>query len=167
LKRYVSIVLSAALLLALFCTLSGCARKEPDDAYIARQLGLELPAYTLFSFARDHAGDDDEGFVYGEMTFSEEAGGQLYDKMLSTDTWQVLPLPEKLSLMVYGGSSDGTVYSSYADNMIPEVEHGCYFYKDRSTAGEISKSRERFSNDFIIAIYDSENCALYYYELAK
>lgn len=166
-KRLISAALSLILLLSLSFTFFGCEPKEPDNAYIARQLGLELPEYSMFSFARDHV-DGDRGYVFGEMTFAEETGAQVYESMLTTPGWQVLPLPEELSLMVYGGSDDNTVYASYTDDLIPRVDYGCYFYKDRRDGGKSGADPgERFSGDFIIAIYDSASCVLYYYELSR
>ena len=84
------------------------------------------------------------------------------------DKWNKLPLTENLELIMYGGEKDGESYAyNLADDAgFPEVSNGYYFFCDRHSESVNRDSDEdlfnRYSFNFSIAIYDTDNDILYY-----
>ena len=84
--------------------------------------------------------------------------------------WNKLPFTEGLNLIMYGGSKNETNYHSCLEpdkRTFPQIENGYYMVLDRND-GEIRNIVNDLgyhaSRNFTIAVYDSDNKIMYYFE---
>ena len=94
-------------------------------------------------------------------------GEELAEQLQSTEGWKALPLEEELQLLMYGGSKGGSSYGWYFAEKagIPKIENGCYYFIDRQQGTERTGLLYRWSHNFSLAIYDSDENILYYCEI--
>lgn len=141
------------LMLIFLAVLTACGGGEPREGWELRQmgraLGLDLSAGTLARYEDSHGGFHGDGLTEAEV----EAGG-LAGRLGNVPGWRPLPLSENAAkaLELFGGAEG--------------VEEGFYYLYDRRSADPFDDSElhRRFSWNFTIAVYDSKNERLYYYE---
>lgn len=106
-----------------------------------------------------------DGELYGKLTFDQSNGEALEERLAEHDGWEKLPLPENVTLLLYGGEKDGIHYGSpLADGWgSPTVTEGYYYFLDRL---HDRKDDALLLNDsainVTIAIYDSQQAVLYF-----
>lgn len=149
-KRFLTLML---ILLAVLtaCGGDGNLREGRELRQMSRALGLDLSAGVLARYEDSHG-----GFLGDGLTAAEVEIGGLDGRLGDLPGWRPLPLSENgaEALELVGG---------------PEgVEEGFYYLYDRHSQSQDpfddSDLHQRFSWNFTIAVYDSRNERLYYYE---
>lgn len=163
-------VIFAVLLAGCF---SACSSdSETDD--ISNTLGIDMTDGTVVSSEDTHDGFHGDGDTYTEISFDDDSGAALADAMANNDDWRAFPLSDNLQAVVYGRVDGDTQYGPYITDddgasIIPQIEHGYYYFYDRhsesSNPKDDTKLLNRYSMNFTIALYDTDNNELYYYEL--
>lgn len=145
-KRMITLALAALLLL------SGCAADGEGRALrrMGRALGVDLSGGTLARFEDSHGGFHGDGLTAAEV----ELDG-LEEGLADVPGWRPLPMTES---------------AAQALQMLQEgdgaPEEGFYYLCDRQSQDPYDDSRlhQRFSWNFILAVYDSGAGRLYYYK---
>lgn len=165
-KRFVGLCL--ALVLALCCV--GCQR----SARLPAVLGVDASHGTLEDHWDDHGGMSD-GTEYWEIAFSPEDAAGFEESLQTAQGWQALPLDQEAEILLYGMefTADGQAVSAgpYLTGkdggpLFPQVEEGYwFFYDDQTDSYTAQEVRERPSQNFTAALYDSQAHILYCGEL--
>lgn len=155
-------VLAITALLICMITLSSCSSDTKNENY----LGFPRKGFPVVAEQDTHGGFHGDGLSYLILDCSENAEAALK----SVENWNALPLPENLSLILYGGERDGVGYEfNVAEKAkIPAIENGYYCFQDRhSEARDASDAEDLFdraSMNFSLALYDSDTNRFYYVE---
>jgi len=151
--------------------LSGCSIGSDHEAYMAEQIDLTIPAAENVSYTDGHGGFLGDGETFGKIEFSAANGTEFVSAIEHSEEWNTMPLPENLSLVMYGGERGGTTYGyDFAEEWdIPVIENGYWFFDDRHSESSAPRSDmdllDRASFNFTLAVYDMDTNTLYYYEL--
>lgn len=168
-KRWNIIVLALILLFSM----TGCNAEKTSSVLreISKTLGVDVSTGELISESDSHGGFHGDGSTVVEIQF---AGTSFSDQIEDNEEWNQMPLTDNLTALVYGihteNSSIGPMIHS-DDNMpvIPEIENGYYFFRDRHSQSTDPKDDtnilSRASYNFTIAIFDANANILYYLEL--
>lgn len=167
-KKIISVILLSAIISFLFsgCYLLPFSGEYSTENYLKDEIGVNITGCTI---KKD---EDTHGYFLGDGDYIVIADcSPIHDKMLTeTSNWNPLPLSENLQLLMYGGNKGGVSYSyDFAvENGIPEIEHGCYYFINRHDDAKSRYSDEDlfslYSMNFTLAMYDTDNDMLYYYE---
>lgn len=154
---------SGALVAAMVLLLAACGGKtEPEKTYF----GFSKTEFPVVEEADTHGGFHGDGAHRLILDCSQKP--EQAEALVSG--WWELPLPENLSLILYGGERDGVVYGyDLAEEAgLPVVEHGWYRFYDRhgesADPEDASALFDRSSYNFSLGIYDSDTDQLYYFE---
>lgn len=163
--KKVSIVILFVFVVLMPC--NGCVEKKSDEQYVSGQLNFTLPAVENIESSDTHGGFHGEGHYVVKMEFDESSGVELLEQIKNKKEWKELPLEEALELLMYGGSKGGSSYGYYFAQQagIPKIENGYYYLIDRQPENEGTSLLYRRSFNFSLAIYDSSQNVLYYYEI--
>lgn len=153
------------LVLTLVCLLlTGCGRdgKTSQAMAIADELGIrESSLLTLEDSHGGFHGDGDTFVVFQTPGFQPGEG------------WQEFPLPENLSIALWGGTAGDMQWGSLltdssGEPLMPELETGYYYFCDRhsksTNQSDPSALLDRGSFNFTLAIYDADSEKVYYFE---
>lgn len=151
------------------CCLTSCSSNGKIND-ISNTLGVDISDGTIISNIDTHGGFHGDGYIFVEMNFDDTAGENMAAHIAGINGWRSLPLSENLQTVVYGKDDGDVHYGPFIDdNTIPAVEHGYYYFYDRHSDSNNPKDDtdilKRYSFNFTIAIYDTDNNNLYYYEL--
>lgn len=147
---------------------TGCAKKTPQQIVLKKTGLSKLPSSEVTFYYESHGwfGDGATGII---LTFTEE-GGEKLSNILSEDIrWTPLPMNDIIYAILYGGpygEFDSVDFNSVIE--VPQIDEGYYFFYDEQTekyrprADYITNS---WSMNFRIAVFDSQNYKMYYYEL--
>ena len=159
--------LVVALAAGLLLSVSGCSGGKDWTRSISKALDADVSQGEIVSAFDDHEGNGD-GFTHVELQFP--AGTEL-----QAPGSHELPLPQELEIAVWGGEldTDGTPTSwgpLKAEDApdVPSVEHGWYWFYDFNNPDDPSDPSgllSRYSFNFILAIYDSDQSRLYYLKM--
>lgn len=154
---------SGALVAAMVLLLAACGGKtEPEQTYF----GFSKTEFPVVKEVDTHGGFHGDGAYSLILDCSQKP--EQAETLVSG--WMELPLPENLSLILYGGERDGVLYGyDLAEEAgFPVVEHGWYRFCDRhgeSTEPEDASALfDRSSYNFSLGIYDGDTDQLYYFE---
>ena len=166
---------SVVIIVCVFmCAFVGCFDRErlTDAQKISRRLGMSVESGVVETYTSDHSSFNGDGETYAKVTFEDESFCGL---IVQSGNWLNLPLTQTLSVAVYGGTlPNGMSWSSLIEDdndqpLIPQIDEGYYYFKDRSRQSENEKDDsqifERYSFNFTIAIYDLVNRTLYFFEI--
>jgi hypothetical protein len=141
---------------------------------ISKTLGINLHRGTILSNEDTHGGFLGDGDTYVELSFDNDSGTALADAIAVNTDWCAFPLSDNLQAVVYGRIDGDAQYGPFItdDNdatIIPMIEHGYYLFYDRNdecyNPKDDTELLNRSSMNFTIALYDTDNNKLYYYEL--
>ena len=166
-RKWGMAVLVIALTAGLLLSVSGCGGEKDWTRTISKTLDTDVSQGEIVVAFDDHEGNGD-GFTHVELQFP--AGTELV-----APGSHELPLPQELEIAVWGGEleTDGTPISwrpLKAEDApdVPPVEHGWYWFYDFNnpdSPGDPSGLFGRYSFNFILAIYDSDQGRLYYLKM--
>ena len=168
-KRFFTLCLAAAL--ALCCAACGETVSLPES------LGVNASQGTVQDHWDDHGGMSD-GTEYWEIAFSPEDAAEFEESLQTAQGWHALPPDNDVRYLLYGTegveeTSDGAFLSAspYLTGedgapLFPPVEEGYWFFYDEQTESYTAQGvRERPSQNFTAAVYDSQSRTLYCGEL--
>lgn len=164
-KRYISII--GVLLMVLL--ISGCSI-ESNQAYIAKQINIEMLDVLSVEHMDDHGGFHGDGQKFAKIEFDKINGLNILSQIEKDDRWNKLPLTENLNLIMYGGVKDNIEYTDkFAEKLgIPEMKNGYWYFIDRhSESIQPEKDMELFdrhSFNFTLAMYNANDNILYFFE---
>lgn len=163
-------VLKCMVLILCFCLLNGCSSQNQSN-YISGEIGIRIPKDVEISTDDTHSGFHGDGTTYTRIKFEGEVAENICTEIKENNNWNELPFYENLQLIMYGGTKNNVEYNyKLADEVgIPTVQNGYWIFIDRAgnqkTLKEDTKLFDRYSFNFTIAIYDTDNNVLYYYEI--
>lgn len=150
-KRFLALTL--AVLAALY-GLFGCAGVSEGERKLSRigkELGIDLSAGTLVGFEDDHGGFHGDGTTYAEIDLDKPVEG-----LAEAPGWRPLPLSE---------NAERAVRLCQTEAVLPGK--GFYYLYDSQSENPYDDTdlHDRYSWNFIIAVYDDQASRLYYYQL--
>ena len=119
--------------------------------------GIDLSAGEMVSTYDDHGGFHGDGTTCTIIQFSDDA---LLEEIEKAGTWQAFPPDDAVNQLLYGSYLDDV---ETQEPFVPPIENGYYLLKDRNAkAAEQPNIMTRGSFNFDLAVYDADNCTLYY-----
>lgn len=107
-----------------------------------------------------HGGFHGDGEWLMRFSFDEAQARALEVQLAAADQWNALPLPQPAQSAL-----------DYIDWRIPKAQEGYWFFLDKQT-GEIAQGNqmgyecfERYSLNWVLAVYDAQTRTLYFAEL--
>lgn len=148
-----------ALFCALFCALSACGGENGAEQELRRvedALDLDLSGGTLERFEDSHGGFHGDGLTAAEVTVED-----LVEKLANAGGWRPLPMSDSAAQAIRLCEAE--------EETVEETAEGFYYFYDRHSECEdpydSTQMHSRFSYNFTMAVYDSGNGRLYFYEL--
>ena len=162
-----------ALVLALLITMTGCRGEKKSTVLreISKEVGVDVSAGEVIAKSDTHGGFHGDGHTVVEIQFVDTSLTALIE---ANQDWNAFPLTENLTRLVYGlhteySSIGPTIHSGNNVPVVPEIENGYFYFRDRHFQSTDPKDDtnvfSRFSYNFTMAIYDAETNTLYYMEL--
>lgn len=159
--------------LCLLCStvLSACTVAATEHEILSDALNIDVSTGEIKSFTDTHGGFLGDGTTYAELVFPDDS---FYTTIQNNSKWVSLPLSQELQVVVYGGTrQNGESWQPFVRDengnpLIPTIFNGYFFFKDRQAG--IGKEQDdsmlfqRYSMNFILAIYDADTQTLYYYK---
>ena len=142
---------------------------NPIDYYIdqtTKYFGFAKKDFLVVEELDTHGGFQGEGSHYLILDCSHNKAKALE----IVKDWNKLPLSENLNYIMYGEVKDGLTYGYELakEAHIPKIENGYYIFKDRHPESNDSKDDtellDRYSYNFLIAIYDCDTNRMYYFK---
>lgn len=141
---------------ALLCTLSSCGGEGgagQELRHIETALDLDLSGGTLERYEDSHGGFHGDGLTAAEVNVDG-----LAEELEDAPGWSSLPLPDSAAQALHLCGAEEEM-----------VEEGFYYLYDRHSESEdpydSTQMHSRFSYNFTMAVYDSGDGRLYFYEL--
>lgn len=142
-----------------FAVLSGCDGNNPQQE-AERTLNLTLPMAAQTACSDSHGGFLGDGETRICLTFDEAEANQVEQTVAETLGWQVLPMEESLSLILYGGETESGYRQGILESDTPEIprcQSGYWYFQDRTPPGDLDTELRNFT----AAIYDTDTRTLY------
>jgi len=162
-----------SLVMVLLLIMTGCRAEKTNNVLseISKTIGVDVSAGEVMSESDTHGGFHGDGDTVVVIQFADTS---FSDQIKDNEEWNAMPLTENLTALVYGihteTSSIGPMIHS-GDNVpvVPEIENGYYYFRDRHSQSTDPKDDtnvlNRASYNFTIAIFDVDANILYYLEL--
>jgi len=162
-----------SLVMVLLLIMTGCRAEKTNNVLseISKTIGVDVSAGEVISESDTHGGFHGDGDTVVVIQFADTS---FSDQIKDNEEWNAMPLTENLITLVYGihteTSSIGPMIHS-GDNVpvVPEIENGYYYFRDRHSQSTDPKDDtnvlNRASYNFTIAIFDVDANILYYLEL--
>ena len=145
-------------LLILVFLFSGCFSTEIK--YISKRLNINLDSCKIIESKDTHGGFLGDGKYFAKVSCTN----------VDINNWKKLPLSEELQKIVDMKWCDGKgCHDIYEKYNIPKIMNGYYYFYDRNSESTNPKDdtdlNNRNSYNFTVAIYDSDNKIIYFYEV--
>ena len=149
-------------LLALLLT--GCANNSRASKAMEIADSLGIRESSLVTLEDSHGGFHGDGDT---LVIFQTSGFQ------PGEDWQEFPLPDSLSIALWGGMAGDMQWGSLltdetGEPLMPEVENGHYYFRDRHSEStdpeDPSDLLSRSSFNFTLAVYDGDSETVYYFE---
>ena len=164
------------LCVSILCSiLTGCAgvginQEAALKRSISTELAIDCGSADISDSWDSHGGFHGDGTSFYRLDFPDDS--IVNDIKESTD-WSQLPLTDNLTALVYGKEIDNCDYAPSITKtndgehpLFPPIENGYYCFIDRHSESTDKKDDtdvlNRYSKNFTIAIYDTDNNVLYY-----
>ena len=157
LKRITPLLLSLLLL-------TGCGKNNRASRAMTIADELGILESTLLTLEDSHGGFHGDGDTFVCFQAPEFQPGE---------DWQEFPLPENLSIALYGGMIGDMQWGSLltddsGEPRMTAVENGYYYFRDRHSKStdetDPSALLDRSSFNFTLAVYDADSEMVYYFE---
>ena len=146
------------LLLIFIFILTGCNINKKN--YISKMIELDISNCKIETYIDTHQGFLGDGDSFAKINCSSKINiSKNYKELPLSDS-----IKEVLDMEQCNQDDCKNVFSKYN---IPTIENGYYYFKDRNSKNiyDDSTLNNRSSYNFNIAIYDTLNNIIYYYEL--
>ena len=153
-KKFLKACISAVLLPLCFL-FAGCKIKPQNVFY--KNTGVKLPTYE-YDTVVDTTGFFGDGALIYTFKFNDENAQELLSALESAEHWSRLPMNETVDYMLY----------EFSDSGLPRVQTGYYFFYDeqRKSYSPVEDYIESsYSFDYIVALFDSKERVMYYFEM--
>lgn len=156
------IFLIMALSLSFFLSF-GCTNVEKKEKTLDAEFGFSQEDFTVVEEYDTHAWMGD-----GRYYLTLDCSNNVDKANEVVKDWQKLPFTEDIKLIMYGDVQHGSFYERKDSNTkFPEIENGSYMVVNRHNGGEAEQVDDlpyMSSNNFTIAVYDSDTNKMYYFE---
>lgn len=161
--KIVIIIMSLVCGVMLFFSVNSCSFNN-KIANISDNIDLNIRNCKIESEIDNHSGLLGDGEYFAKIICGDKEDNEI------TSTWEKLPLSEELQkAMDLKKCNDETCKDTFDEYGIPKLEKGYYNFLDRRMGVRNKKSdqelNDKNSYNFSVAIYDSNNKTIYYYEL--
>ena len=119
----------------------------------------------------DHGGFHGDGENFVKIEFDKANGLNFLSQIEQNSGWNKIPLSENLNLIMYGGSRNNIDYAyNLAEKTgIPEIKNGYWYFIDRHSDSTDKKDDtelfDRYSLNFTLAMYNTDDNILYFFEI--
>ena len=146
------------IVLILIFLFSGCISTEIK--YISKRLNINLDSCKIIESEDSHGGFLGDGQYFAKVSCTN----------VDINNWKKLPLSEELQKAVdMKWCDDNGCNDIYEKYNIPKIKNGYYYFYDRNSKSINPKDdtdlNNRTSYNFTVAIYDSDNKIIYFYEV--
>ena len=157
------------LLLLMIFSLVGYGKKDIQSD-ISNSIGIDVTKGTVMTDSDSYGGFHGDGMMFQQISFEDS---KLSDEIKDNGSWKPMPLSQNIKALVYGIEEDTSSIGPYltdenGDTIIPDIQNGYYYFYDRhSESTEPYNDKDvlnRYSFNFTLAVYDSDNHVLYYVE---
>lgn len=129
--------------------------------YVASQIEIHIPFAVKNDNKDSHGGVQREGESLSKFYFDEKNAVKFKEKINKNQHWKKLPMTKIVEEST--GAWD-------KEMKIPEVKNGYWFYLDRHSEAtdkynENDMYNGRYSFNYSVAVYDTDENILYFYEL--
>lgn len=167
LRKYIIPLIVAAVALYVYMRSGGEAAK------ISRVTDAAARGYEIVRSEDTHGGCHGDGHTFIIAAFDGGAARELSALLEKNSEWKPLPLGRTLTALAYGLREGANQFGPYVTGrgggaLLPEIERGYYFFKDRRSEAAADGGEgilSRASLNFTLAVFDTERNRLYYYEL--
>ncbi|MFI3327147.1 MAG: hypothetical protein R3Y35_13405 [Clostridia bacterium] len=147
-------------------TLSSFTACSQKDNSIITSLGIVNSEFSILEEFDTHGGFHGDGDAFYIFEFESDISQQLSNN----SKWNSLPLSEEVNMLVYGYEDETTSAGPYTkdrnsgETVFPKITNGYYYFLDiQNTINEDYIFGKIYLN-FDVAIYDSDENKLYFYE---
>lgn len=165
-RKYIKYIFVVTILILIFKGYTSQPVKR-----ISRSLGVEIPLNSEIEYKDTHGGFHGDGETLAKVIFNDSNSENILSQIVNSRDWNDLPMTENLNLIMYGGEKNGITYEYRFVEYhfgISYIENGYWFFKDRhsqsTSRNDDADLLNRYSFNFTIAIYDTDNNILYYLE---
>ena len=157
LRKYFAVFLACLLL-------TGCGKNSRASRAMEIADDLGIRESVLLTLEDSHGGFHGDGDTFVVLKAPGFQPGE---------DWQEFPLPENLSIALWGGTAGQTQWGSLltddsGEPLMPEVENGYYWFRDRHSKStdetDPSALLTRSSFNFTLAVYDADSEKVYCFE---
>lgn len=133
---------------------------------LKKDFGFDKSQFSVVSEKDTHEGSHGDGRYHLVLDCSDNK-----EKARAiVEGWNTLPMPAELRAVMCLEELDGATYGYISEEeRWPEVENGVYKFIDRhdeaKNKSDCSEFLNRYSLNFSVAMYDSDNDILYYFEM--
>lgn len=170
--KKISVLLTLLIVLLLSaCEIPLTSKKTPVNwkNEISDILDIDVHKGSVITEYDSHGGFLGDGMTFVTISFSDDT---LLIQMSESGDWRSLPLTETLTAVVYGISTENSRIGPYLEKneetVIPEIQNGYYWFLDRHSQSTDNRDDtnviSRGSQNFTLAIYDTDAGILYYIE---
>lgn len=151
---------------------TGCTGPGEKDLLkrAEKELRVDLSSGTAVTVNDGHGGFHGDGVSSVVIQFGDEAFARSIE---GGEGWLPLPFGETVQALAYGYEFEDGKYGPFLTDeegraLLPEIENGCYWLRDRQAEDDRAPDVDmiqRASLNFTLAVYDTDNRMLYYYEM--
>lgn len=141
------------------------------ESRISLESDINIGSGKIVTYRDDHGGLHGDGTTFAIIDFGKE---NMKDKYKENKEWKPLPLTENLEILNYGSKTGEewnrlpTIADDKIKPLIPRIEKGYYFFKDRHFESQDPKDDtdifNRYSMNFTFAVFDEDSNKMYYYK---
>ncbi|SEW22787.1 hypothetical protein [[Clostridium] fimetarium] len=159
-------VLFMMILMMVLISLQGCTQKRSINNELTKNLNTKIISGDVIKSEDTHGGFHGDGERIIVIKYNADSVDSMLSNIQNSGKWSEFPLNESLNLLMYGGSKGYANYVyKFAESVgIPQIEHGYYCFVNRQTDSEETDILNSHSLNFTIAMFDSDNNILYYFE---
>lgn len=150
----------------LLLSLQGCVKKESTVNQLSDILNTKIISGEIIKNEDTHGGLNGDGKRIIIIKYDDNSANSIISNIRDNGKWSEFPLNENLNLIMYGGKKGDMYYGyEYAKKEgIPQIEHGYYYFINNQTNDQDTDLLLNRSQNFTIAMFDTDHNTLYYFE---
>ncbi len=162
-KKISFIIVGIILFLFIIISYIVFSIKFGEHMHISSKIEIAIPLSAKLESNDSHGGFHGDGESLAKIYFTYEQAKKIELEINYNKHWRKLPMPERLQECV-------SVYTEEGMNM-PIIENGYWFFLDRHSDADNRYDEnemyeeKRASRNYSVAVFDSNENILYYYEM--